>query len=138
MALLHFYLNCRIVLNFNKSTSSKQLFLFTFLLTFSLRWGDGWLDNVGFYPPKEAANFTGTYILPDSSPSQPSGQYLYYFIGIENINQDDVTILQPVLAWEDGGWTFTSWVTNLSFFANLKELLPFRPSSQFRSYYWNS
>jgi len=44
---------------------------------------NGWLDNAGYYPPKEVDVFSGTYSIPPD-PSTKSDQVLFYFIGTEN------------------------------------------------------
>ncbi len=57
------------------------------------------------------STFTVEYVLPDEDPQDPNGQYLYYFIGVENIGEGN-TILQPVVAWENARWIISSWVKN--------------------------
>lgn len=71
---------------------------------------NAWLDNAGWYPPsKSMSKFTGDYVVPAGSPSQ-GGATLYYFIGMQNNGQGPVNILQPVLAYQGSGWTYTSWI----------------------------
>jgi len=71
---------------------------------------NAWLDNAGWYPPsKDISKFTGTYINPAGSPDK-GGATLYYFIGAENIGSGPVNIVQPVLAYQGSGWTYTSWI----------------------------
>jgi len=71
----------------------------------------GWLDNAGFFPPSDVVSFSGTYTVP-STPTE-NGQTLFYFIGIENMNNTGpVSILQPVLQYNQGGypgWSLASW-----------------------------
>jgi hypothetical protein len=71
---------------------------------------NAWLDNAGWYPPsKDMSKFTGDYIVPKGSPDR-GGCTLYYFIGMQNNGQGPVNILQPVLAYQGSGWTYTSWI----------------------------
>jgi len=72
---------------------------------------DGWLDYVGYYPPKEVDKFSGTYSVPPD-PSDQSNQVLFYFIGTENLRGTvGISILQPVLTWGNGHskWNMASW-----------------------------
>jgi len=72
---------------------------------------DGWLDNAGYYPPKEVYKFTGDYTIPSNPPTNGE-QVLFYFIGTENFQKSvGVSILQPVLTWGNGhsGWNMASW-----------------------------
>jgi hypothetical protein len=71
---------------------------------------NAWLDNAGWYPPgKDMSKFTGDYIVPAGDPAR-GGCTLYYFIGMQNNGQGPVNILQPVLAYQGSGWTYTSWI----------------------------
>lgn len=70
---------------------------------------NAWLDNAGWYPPgRDMSKFTGTYIVP-GNPNR-GGCTLYYFIGMQNNGDGPVNILQPVLAYQGSGWTYTSWI----------------------------
>jgi len=71
---------------------------------------DGWLDNASYFPSKEVAEFTGNYLVPGAPPTD-SGQTLFYFIGTENMNTGQLSILQPVLTWGNGHskWNMASW-----------------------------
>jgi len=72
---------------------------------------DGWLDYVGYYPPKEVNTFSGTYTVPPD-PTTQSNQVLFYFIGTENLQGSGIlSILQPVLTWGNGHskWNMASW-----------------------------
>ncbi|KAH3767837.1 hypothetical protein Pelo_361 [Pelomyxa schiedti] len=70
---------------------------------------DGWLDNVGYTTsPKNVGHFESSYTICPTNPTA-TGQYLYYFIGAENIDNGELSILQPVLAWAVNQWTFCSW-----------------------------
>merc|ERR1719507_1709617 len=71
---------------------------------------NAWLDNAGWYPPsKDMSKFTGDYIVPKGSPDK-GGCTLYYFIGMQNNGQGPVNILQPVLAYQGSGWTYSSCI----------------------------
>lgn len=89
---------------------------------------NGWIDYVGYWPEDEIVFFNATYTVPED-PLSNSGQVLFYFIGIENIEEDSssestkttidddddiestITILQPVLTWgnTETGWSMASW-----------------------------
>jgi len=70
----------------------------------------GWLDYVYYYPTNYVESFSADYVVP-SDPPVNNGQVLFYFIGIENLNSAVVTILQPVLTYNNGitGWNMASW-----------------------------
>ena len=78
---------------------------------------DGWNTFVGYYTDaadesRHADRFEGVYTIPDDPPAGAAGQTLFYFLGVQN-NHDTagLTILQPVLTWENGhdGWNMASW-----------------------------
>mmetsp|Transcript_82231 Transcript_82231/g.167499 ORF Transcript_82231/g.167499 Transcript_82231/m.167499 type:complete len:306 (-) Transcript_82231:71-988(-) len=73
----------------------------------------GWLDYTTYVPPstQHLATFTGYYTVPGNPSDTTGDEVLFYFIGTENINQQDVAILQPVLTWGNGltGWSYASW-----------------------------
>jgi len=71
---------------------------------------NAWMDNAGWYPPsKDMSKFTGNYVVPAGDPLEGRAT-LYYFIGMQNNGQGPVNILQPVLAYQGSGWTYTSWI----------------------------
>lgn len=71
---------------------------------------NAWLDNAGWYPPgRDMSKFTGDYVVPAGDP-QRGGATLYYFIGMQNNGDGPVNILQPVLAYQGEGWSYTSWI----------------------------
>jgi hypothetical protein len=49
-----------------------------------------------------------TNIVPPS-PSNDDGQTLFFFPGLEDVNDPNTSILQPVLAYYGGSWTVTNW-----------------------------
>ena len=78
---------------------------------------DGWNTYVGYYTDasdagRRADRFEGAYAVPRDPPAGAAGQTLFYFLGVQN-NHDSagLTILQPVLTWENGhaGWNMASW-----------------------------
>jgi len=84
---------------------------------------DGWVDYVGFWPKQTVTSFNGTYTVPGDPKSKDTDQVLFYFIGLENIEETEaenqgpgslestITILQPVLTWgnTEEGWSMASW-----------------------------
>jgi len=76
---------------------------------------NGWLDNVGWYPPTGENNlksFTSTYVVPEDPVNNQGAQVLFYFIGMQdNDDPKAVNILQPVLTWGNGHkeWYVESW-----------------------------
>jgi hypothetical protein len=70
---------------------------------------DGWLDNGWFFDTVELGSFTSNYVVP-STPPNPSGQTLFWFVGLECQNSL-LAILQPVLTFNNivTGWSFASW-----------------------------
>jgi hypothetical protein len=78
---------------------------------------NGWLDNMGSYPPGSFANlksFFADYTVPNA-PRNAGNAVLFYFIGSQDNDGPQhgqpVSILQPVLTWGNGlnGWSFASW-----------------------------
>lgn len=73
----------------------------------------GWLDYVSYTLPttQHLSNFNGYYTVPGNPQDTTGSEVLFYFIGAENIEQSDVSILQPVLTWGNGltGWSYASW-----------------------------
>jgi len=89
---------------------------------------DGWVDYVGFWPKQDVTGFNATYTVPAYPKSTSTDQVLFYFIGIENIEESEsnpetatvapdeslestITILQPVLTYgnTEEGWSMASW-----------------------------
>lgn len=71
----------------------------------------GWIDTAGFFVNHmtNLTEFSASMIVPDN-PLQlgdEDGPVLYWFIGAED---GAPTILQPVLGYVFGVWTFTSWI----------------------------
>lgn len=72
---------------------------------------NGWFNYTGWYPPRPIGEFTGTYTMP-GLPSSPGYQNVYYFIGTQDNASTPLTILQPVIGYNQiggSGWTLSSW-----------------------------
>jgi len=63
----------------------------------------------GIHHQEISKKFTGTTINPAGSPDK-GGATLYYFIGSQNNGDGPVNIVQPVIAYQGSGWTYTSWI----------------------------
>jgi hypothetical protein len=75
---------------------------------------NGWLDNVGWYPPTGQNNlqsFNATYTVPQDPVNNHGSQVLFYFIGMQDNDASAVNIVQPVLTWGNGykQWYVESW-----------------------------
>lgn len=71
---------------------------------------NGWVENANIATGSAGKTY-GALIATWTVPSQPladQGQVLYYFPGLEDINNTE-SILQPVLGWYGGQWTIASW-----------------------------
>ncbi len=71
---------------------------------------NGWIESTNIVAPKNRS-FSAIYnsnIVP-SSPSNDEGQTLFFFPGLEDVNDPNTSILQPVLAYYGGSWTVTNW-----------------------------
>eukprot|EP00483_Globobulimina_turgida_P000336 UN00336 len=83
---------------------------------FSFGPAEGWKIYGSYNTPNTMGNFSVQYIVPDEEPNN-EGQILYYFIGFEDMNQNNLTIIQPVVAYcpqgcgysYTRGWTMASW-----------------------------
>jgi hypothetical protein len=72
-----------------------------------------WEDYAYFTTPSIMGNFTTTYQIPNESPAGGS-ELLYYFIGFQNNDDSDVTIVQPVVNYDlsgqyPKGWSMEPW-----------------------------
>jgi len=99
------------------TTAPDNSFANSFLEFKQLPIAHKWLDNAGSFPTADIGHFEGTYIVPTAPPNPHPGTVLFYFIGLENANDQvggPLQILQPVLTygWGPGGqniWQFFSW-----------------------------
>jgi hypothetical protein len=71
----------------------------------------GWLENANT-TAWAYGTLISTFVVPNP-PTSDDGQVLYYFPGLEDINNVQ-SILQPVLAWANGQWTVANWNCCLS------------------------
>ncbi|ETO35566.1 hypothetical protein RFI_01500 [Reticulomyxa filosa] len=58
-----------------------------------------WEDYASATMPEQMGVFTAEYTLPSASPDANGGELLYFFIGMQNDAQADVTIIQPVVSF---------------------------------------
>lgn len=66
-----------------------------------------WIDEAGFTYNAGFSKMTGYNNIPDAPVSEP--RTVYYFLGMENMRGGPISILQPVLAYQDSEWTGASW-----------------------------
>jgi len=58
-----------------------------------------WEDYASATMPETMGVFTAEYTLPSASPDATGGELLYFFIGMQDDGQPDVTIIQPVVSF---------------------------------------
>jgi len=71
---------------------------------------NGWIESANTTTTTSYGALTATWIVPPR-PTTNDGQTLFFFPGLEDIN-DVVSILQPVLGWNadfGGAWGIASW-----------------------------
>jgi hypothetical protein len=71
---------------------------------------NGWLENANVATGSQTQSY-GALLATWTVPSQPSandGQVLFFFPGLEDIYSTQ-SILQPVLQWNQGQWSLSSW-----------------------------
>jgi uncharacterized repeat protein (TIGR03803 family) len=70
-----------------------------------------YIEYAGATTSTSYGGLTATWTVPPA-PTSNDGQTVFFFPGLDDIN-DIVTILQPVLAWNDpllpGAWSIASW-----------------------------
>ena len=73
---------------------------------------NGWVAYASYVVPRaNAANFIAANMSVPEAPTTDSGQVVYFFPGLEDI-ENVQTIVQPVLGWNafnDSDWTIASW-----------------------------
>ncbi len=77
---------------------------------------NGWLENANITtnsPDRSYGALIAWWLVPPS-PHANDGQVLFFFPGLEDINDPQTSILQPVLEWAGGQWTIASWNCCLS------------------------
>ncbi len=70
----------------------------------SLPISHSWFNFVSWTMPSAIKNYSAEYIVPQT-PTNISNQTLFYFIGVQN----SLTIIQPVLGFENQAWNISSW-----------------------------
>ncbi|WEK29604.1 MAG: hypothetical protein P0Y58_22330 [Candidatus Pseudomonas phytovorans] len=60
------------------------------------------------------SSFSSELIVPEAPTLQDAQKVIFLFNGLQTSlkNTTDKAILQPVLAWNKGGWTVSSWYVN--------------------------
>jgi len=58
-----------------------------------------WQDYASATMPEVMGVFTGHYTLPSVSPDPTGGELLYFFIGMQDDAQPDLSIIQPVVSF---------------------------------------
>jgi hypothetical protein len=77
---------------------------------------NGWLENANTTtgsPTESYAALLATWRVPPD-PSEQDGQVLFFFPGLEDADDYQTSILQPVLEWASGQWSIASWNCCLS------------------------
>ena len=67
-----------------------------------------WFNYTSWTAPDTMTNYTATYTVPDT-PTNVKNQTLFYFIGIQDNTSPTVSIIQPVLGFENQQWNISSW-----------------------------
>jgi hypothetical protein len=77
--------------------------------------GDGnlkaWDVDASYSPPSHVGKFNATYEIPNQTPPCNGGCLLYWFIGFQNNDGSGpgVTIVQPVVNYQNGRWVMEPW-----------------------------
>jgi len=74
---------------------------------------DGWVENANVATSEAYSALFADWTVPPS-PASDDGQVLFYFPGLEDINDPNTSILQPVLQWAGGQWAVANWNCCLS------------------------
>jgi hypothetical protein len=72
--------------------------------------GHSWIEYASIHDANDYGLVYSTWTVPPA-PASNDGQTLYFFNGLEDIN-DVVSIIQPVLGWNGNGlanWSIASW-----------------------------
>jgi hypothetical protein len=72
---------------------------------------NGWVESASITtgsPHKSYGALITAWKVPPA-PEIDDGQVLFFFPGFEDINDQETSILQPVLAWFSDQWTIASW-----------------------------
>jgi hypothetical protein len=75
----------------------------------------GWVEEANIVAPanNSYSGLVSISIVPPQ-PKSRDGQTLFFFPGLEDINNPNTSILQPVLQWTAGQWSIVNWNCCLS------------------------
>eukprot|EP00483_Globobulimina_turgida_P002647 UN02651 len=70
-----------------------------------------WDVDASYTPPSNMGTFNATYQIPNQSPPCNGGSLLYWFIGFQNNDGSGggVTIVQPVVNYQNNRWVMEPW-----------------------------
>jgi len=76
----------------------------------ALNFTQGWQIYGSAFLSDYMGKFSSVYQVPESSPTADDGQILYYFIGLQDDSDDNLTIIQPVVAYcpNGCGWSYSA------------------------------
>jgi hypothetical protein len=91
----------------------------------------GWIENANVVTNSAKKWYSGlvAFWTVPPSPLEDDGQVLFYFPGLEDIN-NTLSILQPVLQWAGGQWAVANWNCCLSNITTESALIPVNPNDQ--------
>jgi hypothetical protein len=69
---------------------------------------NGWLENYSTTSTGALSYLAATWVVPQTPAAGSDGQVLFFFNGLEGLPTVE-SILQPVLAYENGEWFAQSW-----------------------------
>jgi hypothetical protein len=69
---------------------------------------NGWLENYSTTSTGALSYLAATWVVPETPAAGNDGQTLFFFNGLEGLPTVE-SILQPVLAYENGQWFAQSW-----------------------------
>ena len=92
---------------------------------------NGWIENANIVAPA-GYSYSGLLAI-NTVPPQPKsrdGQVLFFFPGLEDINDANTSILQPVLQWVGGQWSIVNWNCCLNGITTHSAAANVRPNDQ--------
>ena len=87
---------------------------------------NGWVESYNTTSIGAVSFLTSTWIVPATPSAGNQGQTIFFFNGLEGVPTVE-SILQPVIAYENGTWTATSWnccATGTTFTGNTISISP--------------
>jgi hypothetical protein len=69
---------------------------------------DGWVENYSSTTTGPLSSLSATWVVPATPSAAGDGQTIFFFNGLQALPTTE-SILQPVLAFENGQWSATSW-----------------------------